>query len=134
MGAAKNQFPSQFNWQSSTPVPFRLNVPLSGLLAGPMASTNVIYSQISDISLYDNVGLEVVWTGTAIGVIEVMGSNSGATFFPLTFSPVLTQPAGSSGSYGIDLNFFPWKYIMIKYTNTSGSGSLYVYSQSKAMS
>lgn len=134
MAASKNQFPSQFNWQSSTPVPFKANLPLSGVTAGAMASTNTIYSNILDISNYDNSGLEISWTGTPTGTVSVLGSVSGTFFFPLTFNPVLGQPAGSAGGYGVDLNFFPWKFIMLQYVNASGSGSLSAYAQYKAMS
>jgi hypothetical protein len=70
----------------------------------------------------DNLGLAVSWTGTPTGTFQVMGSNDGAFFFPLTFSPALTQPADSSGGYGINLNQFPWKYLLLEYTNSSGSG------------
>ena len=79
----------------------------------------------------DNIGLEVTWAGTPTGTFEVMGSNSGASFYALTFNPALTQPAGSGGGYLIDLTGFPFKYIMLKYVNASGSGTLTVYGQNK---
>lgn len=103
----------------------------SGTLAGAMASTNTIYTQILDISRMDNCGLEVTWTGTPTGTITVNVSNSGINFYALTFSPVLTQPAGAAGGYAIDLNQLPFKYMMLKYVNSSGSGSLTVYAQMK---
>ncbi len=79
----------------------------------------------------DNAGLEVTWTGTPTGVFEVQVSNSGISFYSLTFDPVLGQPAGSSGGYAIDLNQLPFKYLLLKYTNASGSGTLTVYGQQK---
>jgi hypothetical protein len=103
----------------------------SGLLNGAMASTNTIYTQILDISRMDNMGLEVTWTGTPTGTFQVMVSNSGINFYALTFSPVLTQPAGTSGGYAVDLNQLPFKYLMLQYTNSSGSGTLTVYTQVK---
>lgn len=79
----------------------------------------------------DNIGLEVTWTGTPSGLFEVMVSNSGISFYSLTFTPALAQPAGSGGGYAVDLNQLPFKYIMLRYTNTSGSGTLNVYGQNK---
>ena len=124
----------RFNWQASTPAPYVPNAggqTQSGVLTGAMASTNVIYSNIQDVRNTDNQGLEISWTGTAVGTIEVQGSTSGTNFYSLTFNPVLTQPAGTAGGYLIDLNQFPWPYLMIKYTNASGSGSLTAWLCSK---
>jgi hypothetical protein len=127
----KNQFTMQLNWQSASPVPFVPNTPLSGNLTGTMSSTNTIYSNILDVTIKDNQGLEVTWTGTPTGVIQVMGSDSGQSFYPLTFNPALAQPAGSGSGYLINLNQFPFKYLMVQYTNTSGSGVLSVWITSK---
>ena len=82
----------------------------------------------------DNIGLEFnynVGSGTATGTFQVMASNSGVNFYPLTFSPVLTQPAGSPGGYVIDLTQYPFRYLMFQYTNSSGSGVLTGYLQQK---
>ena len=138
LSASTNQ--PGFSWQSANPatgfLPLNANtnqqgsIP-SGVLIGAMASTNTIYSQIVDISRMDNMGLEVTWTGTPTGTFQVMVSNSGINFYALTFSPVLTQPAGSGGGYAVDLNQLPFKYLMLQYANTSGSGSLTVYGQVK---
>lgn len=136
--SGKNQYPQIYNWQSSNPVtgflPLKANqtgsAP-SGTLAGAMASTNVIYTQIIDISRMDNSGLEVTWTGTPTGTFQVMVSNSGINFYALTFNPALGQPAGSAGGYAVNLNQVPFKYMMLQYTNASGSGSLTVYGQMK---
>lgn len=125
----RNSF--QFNWQSSSPIPFNPNTALSGTLTGTMASTNTIYTNIQDISNTDNQGLEISWTGTPTGTISILCSESGVTFFPLTFSPGITQPAGSAGSYGINLNQVPWRYLLVKYINSSGSGVLTVWLGSK---
>lgn len=120
-----------FNWQASTPVPYNNNTALTGITLGAMASTNIIYSNIQDISNTDNQGLDISWTGTPTGTIQVLCSEGGIFFFPLTFNPVLTQPSGSAGGYGIDLNQVPWRYLMIQYTNSSGSGNLTIYLGSK---
>lgn len=135
--SGKNQYPNIYNWQSSSPVtgfipnPYPGGSVPSGTVLGTMSGTNTIYSNIVDVSKMDNIGLEINWTGTPTGTITINGSNSGVNFYPLTFSPILTQPSGSSGGYLIDLSGYPFKYIMIKYVNASGSGSISVYGQNK---
>lgn len=129
-----------FSWQATNPatgfLPLNNNTNQqgslpSGNISGAMASTNTIYSQIIDISRMDNMGLEVSWTGTPTGTFQVMVSNSGINFYALTFNPALTQPAGSPGGYAVDLNQLPFKYIMLQYTNSTGSGTLTAYGQVK---
>ncbi len=134
--AQKNQFPNTYQWQSTNPVTTFLPVPSnqsgsvpSGVINGVMSGTSTIYSQIVEKSRMDNIGLEVTWTGTPTGTFQVMVSNSGKSFYALTFNPALGQPAGSAGGYVVDLNQVPFKYIMLQYTNTSGSGILTVYGQ-----
>jgi len=135
---SKNQNPPVFNWQATDPatgfLPLKANqsgsTP-SGTVGGAMASTNTIYSQIIEISRVDNIGLEVSWTGTPTGVFSVGVSNSGINFFDLTFSPALSQPAGSASGYAVNLNQLPFKYMRLKYVNTSGTGTLTVYGQVK---
>lgn len=130
MGVKKaNTF--QLNWSATLNSPYSPNIPLSGVTSGVMASTNTIYSNVMMVENIDNMGLEVTWTGTPTGTISVLCSNSGASFYSLTFSPVLGQPAGSAGGYLIDLNQLPFKYVAIQYTNASGSGTLKVYSETK---
>ena len=138
--SGKNQYPFVANWQPTSPVTgFLPNNPSqnsggsapSGTISGAMASTNTIYSQIFEVSKMDNTGLEVTWTGTPTGTFQVMVSNSAINFYALTFSPALTQPAGSSGGYAIDLNQVPFKYMMFQYANASGTGTLTIYGQNK---
>ena len=134
----KNQFPFTLNWQSTNPqtslLPLTANQngsKPSGVLTGTMSSTNTIYSNIIDMSRMDNIGLEVSWTGTAVGTLTYIGSNSGlaSNFFPVTLTT--NQPGGSAGVFGINLNQWPYKYLMIQYTNTSGSGVLSIYGQAR---
>lgn len=77
----------------------------------------------------DNVNLEVTWTGTPTGTFEVLTSNSGINFYPLTYNPALAQPVGSAGGYTINNTQLSAKYILLRYTNSSGSGTLTVYGQ-----
>lgn len=96
-----------------------------------MTGASTIYSQIIDMSRMDNIGLSVDWTGDPTGVFSVTACNNGTSFHQLTFDPVLAQPAGSPGGYIVDINQFPWKYILLQYTNTSGDGVLTISAQNK---
>lgn len=134
----QNEAPIVFYWQSSNPatgfLPLRGNVAgslPSGTLIGSMASTNVIYSQIIPVNKMQLIGLEVTWTGTPTGVFEVDVSCSGINFYALTFSPILAQPAGSASGYYINLRTAGFRYLLLKYTNASGSGGLTVYGEQK---
>ncbi len=137
--SGKNQVPFTANWQSSDPrtgfIPnpnlYGNGSPPSAVLAGTMSATNVIYSNIIDVSRMDNIGLEVAWTGTPGGVLKILVSNSGKNFNELTFNPVLAQPAGAAGGMAVSINQLPFKFLMFKYTNASGSGSLSIYGQEK---
>jgi hypothetical protein len=126
----------QLNWSSSlNSGPGGVNpsqaVNLSGTVIGAMASTNVIYSNVQTIGQSQNIGLEITWTGTPTGTLQVLVSNSGINFYPLTFNPALTQPAGAGGGYVTSLNQLPFTYYALQYTNSSGSGSLYIYVSQK---
>lgn len=135
--SGKNQYPTIFNWQSTSPIigflpnPYQGGSLPSGVVGGSMSGTNTIYSNIIDLSKMDNVGLELTWSGTPTGTFSVLGSNSGANFYALTFNPPLAQPSGSPGGYLIDLAGYPFKYILLEYVNSSGSGVLMVYGQNK---
>jgi hypothetical protein len=129
--SGKIQFTKELNWVTTNPAPFEPNTEWSGVTQGVMSGTNVIYSNIVDVTIKDNQGLEITYTGTPTGVIQIMASNSGVDFYALTFDPILQQPAGGAGGYLIDINQFPFKYLMVQYTNTSGSGILTTWLTSK---
>lgn len=135
--SGKNQAPVVFNWQSVSPVTGFLpthppggSTP-SGTISGTMASTNTIFSQIIDVSRMDNIGLEVNWVGSPVGTFSVLVSNSGINFNALTFDPALGQPAGSAAGEAVNITQLGFKYMMLKYVNSSGSGTLTVYGQVK---
>lgn len=126
----KNQNTLQFNWQASNPAPFVPNTPLTGITSGVMTGTSTIYSNIIDVTIKDNLGLELAWTGTPTGTITVWASSSGINFFSVDFAGFI-QPSGSAKVVGVDLSQFPWKYIYLSYTNASGSGVLTAYMTTK---
>lgn len=72
----------------------------------------------------DNIGGTLTWSGTPTGTISVMVANSDAIFYPLTFSPGITQPAGSASGLPISMTQIQFKYLMFKYVNASGTGAI----------
>lgn len=104
---------------------------------GPADSTNAapvsgsmgadITGPTTQITMIDQVCYQVTWTSSdAVGVISVQGSNDGTTFYDLTFDPALAQPNSDNGGYLINLALIPFSCIRLKYTRTSGTGSLKV--------
>lgn len=119
--------------------------PFLAFNAGAMASTNTIYSSISNILHKDTVGIELSWSGSPTGTFYVQVSNSykpalaqsegaGApnngnwTQVPLT-DPVagttsLTTTTAAGNPMFLNLNQLGAAWIQIVYTNSSGSGVL----------
>lgn len=121
----------------------------TGTLPAPLAATNyfVIVVDANTIKLATTLanatagtaigltdqgssGATITLTpGTNAGVLSVLGSNdydphTGAgTFYALTFTPALTQPANNAGGYLVGLTFY-WAWMQILYTPTTGSGAL----------
>jgi hypothetical protein len=105
------------------------NIPL--ISAVSMGAT--ITSSVIDVLQTDNIGLQVTWTSAnAVGTITVEGSVDydphfeTGTFYALTFDPVLTQPNSDNGGYLVNINQFPWPYVRVVYTRSSGTGTLTV--------
>jgi hypothetical protein len=96
------------------------------ITAGVMTGTAVLTSVPTNIQNLDNIALQVSWTGTPTGVLQVLCSLDGVTYSPLVFSPALTQPAGSSGAFNVSINQCPFPLLEVQYTNTSGTGVLSV--------
>ncbi len=87
----------------------------------------------TNVEFLDNIGLQIVWTSAnAVGTITVEGSNNyvpnraAGSWFALSFSPVLTQPASNNGDYGVSINQFPWSWLRVVYTRSSGTGTMTV--------
>ncbi len=94
--------------------------------AQAVTGTNNYPSPSTFIANLDNIGAQVIFTGTMTGTLVVEVSNDNTNFDSLTFDPVLDQPSGSALHFGIDLNQLPWPYLRFSYLNASGSGVLTV--------
>ncbi len=100
---------------------------------GVMTGTAVLTSEVFNIQNLDNVGLQVDWTGAAVGVIQVLASIDAVNYHAFTFDPALAQPAGTAGGYMINLNQVPFPYVKVQYTNASSTGVLNVWLSAKEL-
>lgn len=139
---SQKSFSQTLNWQSTDPrtgflpnsyAQYGGGSKPSGTTTGAMASTNVIYTNILEISRIDNIGVEVAWTGTPTGVLAILVSNSGSNWAAPVISSALSQPAGSASNIYRELTACGAKFIMCTYTNTSGTGNLSLTMQFKSI-
>lgn len=92
-------------------------------VSGSMGAS--ITGPTTTIDVVDQVCFQVAWTSSnAVGIISVQGSVDNVTFYDLTFSPALTQPNSNDGGYLINLGLIPFPYVRLKYTRTSGTGTM----------
>ena len=101
------------------------------ITAGDMGGS--LTSAVTAVSYTDNVGYNVIWTGTPTGSITVEATialdadvtNGTATWNSLTLSPTVST-GGAAGSTLISLNQLPYSHVRLKYTRSSGTGTLNV--------
>lgn len=95
-------------------------------LVNNVSMTTSITSDSIPCQWKDNVGIQVVWTGTPTGTIDIQVSmdpdNLGWQSVP--FDPTPDQPAGSSGSDWYEINQTPAGYVRLVYTASSGTGTM----------
>lgn len=102
------------------------------LNAQSTASSFDTYSNPTNIDYLDNVGIQVVWTGTTVGVLEVYGSNDDANAqqgkYPTNWSKfefgATINVDTTNSDLLIHMNQVPYSWIALKYTATSGTGTM----------
>jgi hypothetical protein len=115
--------------------------PVAVINAAPLAST--VTSSAVHIMYLDNVGIQFVWTGTPTCTLNVLVSNQttvgsnpptpvSGSFTALTLTGV-TNPAGGSGTFWIDLNQLGAEWVEAQYASCSGSGTLSAYLSAKGV-
>jgi len=81
-------------------------------------------SVLTTVNWLDNVGIIVTWSGTTpVGVFTVECSNDGVVWSTLNFGSVI-QISGNTGDANINMNQLPFDNIRVRYTATSGTGTL----------
>jgi len=101
--------------------------------------TTSLTSSVSDIRYLDNIGIQIKWTSaSAIGVFTIECSNNYnpvtntvGTWFSVTPSPAVTNPASNNGEFGTTIVGCPHAYLRVVYTVTSGTGTLNVWVTAK---
>jgi hypothetical protein len=120
----------------------RKNVILPKLIELSMAQTG--NTTPINIQYLDNVGIEFSWPSTdaPTGTIAIQCSNSydpltnpSGTFYTVTPSPTVTNPAGTAASFITTLSQLPYAWIRISYTRSSGGAgaSLSIYLTAKEL-
>ena len=102
------------------------------LNAQSTASSFDTYSNPTNIDYLDNVGIQVVWTGTTVGVLEVYGSNDDANAqqgkYPTNWSKfefgATINVDTTNSDLLIHMNQVPYSWIALKYIATSGTGTM----------
>jgi len=87
------------------------------------------------------IGYAIRTTGTASGTWSVQYSNdfvdgvddptSDAKWDTYTLSTTPPAASGSAQTFGIQLDFFEYKYVRIKFTYASGAGTAFIAAQMK---
>lgn len=117
--------------------------PFQSITAGTMTGTSVINSKVTNIAWRDNVGVQLIWTGTPNGTFAIQvsldydpvkdptgdGSGSG-TWTPISLSTAITATGSANNAYA-DLNQLSSPWIRVVYTNTSSTGVLNCWVASK---
>jgi hypothetical protein len=119
----------------------RKNVIIPTLSTIDMSATN--NTEPVNILYLDNIGLEFSWpaTGSPNGTIAIQCSNSWdpvkqtGTFYTVTPSPAVTNPAGSAGSFATTLSQLPYAWLRVSYTRSSGGAgaTLSIYLTAKEL-
>ena len=142
LGPIGNNLPG-ISWQSTDPrtgfLPLNANTQgqgsvVSGNPNGVMSGTSSIWSSILDVSRMDAIFFELIWNnggGTASGVLSVLVSDSAINWNALSFTPQLPQPTGTNAKMGINISVIGFKYVLLEYDNTSGSGILNAWMQAR---
>jgi hypothetical protein len=105
-----------------------LNLPTSTIIPSQTVSGNVT-SLATNIFFKDNIGIQLVWTGTLAGTFAVNVSNDYnkdtgvGTWTPITLSAVPTASGTPSNAF-INIQEIAAPYLQVVFNYTSGSGTL----------
>jgi len=99
-----------------------------------VSGTTVYYSDRSQINGLADSSYQLQWTGTPNGTFIVQVSNkpdpintTDADWITLPLSVAIVQPAGSASGDLVDLAGCPFKWVRLKYTNASSTGTIFAW-------
>ena len=95
-------------------------------------------SAVTSIFNQDNVGLQLIWTGTLAGTFDVQVSadynrDTLAGTWTSVGLPAVQTAAGSASNAYVDLNQLSAPWVRVVFTYTSGSGNLTEYLVAKGV-
>ena len=98
--------------------------PKTFITAGDMGANYA--SDSFDISEMDNLAIQLTWTGTPTGTIQVQGTikDSPGTDDWVDVLTTGVSTAGAAGTALINLSNVAWTDVRVYYTRSSGSGAL----------
>lgn len=82
-----------------------------------------VITEISTINWLDNMGYQVIWSGTPVGEFFVDATINGTDWEALDFGSSMVA-AGVAGSFLINMNQLPYLSIRLRYEPTSSDGVL----------
>ena len=91
-----------------------------------------VTSDATNILHLDRIGYQVAWTGTPVGTFSVEVSNDSVTWAAVVLSPAVAA-AGSADNAFIDVESAA-KFMRIKYTAGSSTGTLNIHITGKSIS
>lgn len=112
------------------------------IAAGDMSQATIT-SSVTNIQFLDNIGIQLTFTGAPVGTFEVQVSadyaqddngnvTNAGNWTSITLSPS-PAAAGSGSTIYIDMNQLSAPWIRVKYTKTSGTGTLNGYITGKQL-
>ena len=104
--------------------------PQQVVVDGDMSSD--VTTSATQIMHTDRPSYEIAWTGTPTGTFSVEVSHTGNNWSEVSLSSPITA-AGSADSAFVDIESGA-KYVRLKYTASSGSGTLNAWVASKSIS
>lgn len=97
-----------------------------GSMAGNLTTDPV------DVVYSDNVGFQLIFTGTPTGTFQCQGSIDNVNWTNLEFSTV-PSATGAADTHLFNLNNVPYRKLRVGYTRTSGTGTLNVWVMAKTV-
>jgi hypothetical protein len=91
-----------------------------------------ITSNSVDVKYSDNIGVQLVWTGSPVGNFYVQGTIDGSTWTALDFGTIPTS-GGAAGDHLLNMNNLPYQKIRVFFDRTSGTGSLTAWVMAKTV-
>src|SRR6478735_419181 len=104
-----------------------------------MTGTSVITGDWVKLSVHRMISFQAKWTGTPVGTFSFEVTNDTNPASPVLGITVLTPPSkflngnpnGSAADFVFEFPSASWKWIRIKYTNISSTGTLTVGVEAK---